>query len=128
MKTLETIAGILEFNYGWAKKINLEIDSNLFELPLVFEAFEGESVTEQQLQNYELFIEKKHSYEQKISSLIHQYILNETIQNPKYTPNTLLFKRDGSFGLLCDCNWDIDQGIVIILSPNEVVKNQDYFL
>ena len=61
-------------------------------------------------------------YEQNILDLMSEYVLNESIQNPEFTPTSLLFKRDGSIGLICDCNWDIDQGIVIILYPNKVIK------
>lgn len=128
MKILETEVGTLEFNYGWTKLISLDVDSQSFEINLVFEAFDGELVSDQQLNNYKLFKQEQSKYEGSVLRLINEYILKESIQDKKFTPTSLVFKRDGSFGLLCDCNWDIDQGVVVILSPNEMVKNQDYFL
>ncbi|MCT8088771.1 hypothetical protein ACDX34_16555 [Acinetobacter bereziniae] len=128
MKTLETEVGVFEFNYGWVKLINLNINEITYEIPLVFEAFEGENISEAQLKSYKLFMHEQSRYEQNILDLMSEYVLNESIQNPEFTPTSLLFKRDGSIGLICDCNWDIDQGIVIILYPNKVIKNQDLFL
>lgn len=128
MKTLETEVGVFEFNYGWVKLINLNINEITYEIPLVFEAFEGENISEAQLKSYKLFMHEQSRYEQNILDLMSEYVLNESIQNPEFTPTSLLFKRDGIIGLICDCNWDIDQGIVIILYPNKVIKNQDLFL
>lgn len=128
MKILETEIGTLEFNYGWTKPISIDIDFQSFEINLVFEAFDGELVSDQQLNNYKLFKQEQSKYEGSVLRLINEYILKESIQDKKFTPTSLVFKRDSSFGLLCDCDWDIDQGVVVILSPNEMVKNQDYFL
>lgn len=128
MKTLETQVGILEFDYGWVKPINLKIKEVNHEIPLVFEAFEDEMVSDEQLKSYYLLMHEQDKYEKKILDLVSEYALNEGVQNPEFNPTSLLFKREGSIGLICDCNWDIDQGIVVILYPDEVIKNQDLFL
>ena len=128
MKTLETEVGGYANKYGWGKLINVNINGTTNEVRIVFEAFEGGNISEAQLKSYKLFMHEQSRYEQNILDLMSEYVLNESIQNPEFTPTSLLFKRDGSIGLICDCNWDIDQGIVIILYPNKVIKNQDLFL
>jgi hypothetical protein len=44
------------------------------------------------------------------------------------TPKTLLFKQDGTTLLLLECDWDIDNGVAVKLSPEVAVGGQDLFL
>lgn len=128
MKTLDSAAGMLQYDYGWVKQIDLKIHDVRKELPLVFEAFENEIVSDEQLKSYTLFCNKKTEFELEIPKLLNKYISVNGIQNPSINPTSLFIKRNGRLGLLCDCNWDIEQGIVIILYPEQEITEQDAFL
>ena len=45
------------------------------------------------------------------------------------TPRTVLFNRDKSWGILFDCNWDIENGLAVFVVADRIkVGPQDVFL
>lgn len=86
------------------------------------------NVNEKQLASYEMFFNEKAKYEAKVSILLQEYIKNNRIQNTGAQAKSLQFNYDGSFALLCDCDWDVENGIAIVLYPNESVTLQGNFL
>lgn len=118
----------LVFDYGWRKPISIQFNQNKRVIELAFDAYKGEEVNHQQQVAYEHFLNNKTLFEQKIEKLLNEYIALNKFEKVEASPTVLMFKRDGSFGLLCDCSWDIENGIAIILSPTEEVTLQDNFL
>lgn len=118
----------LTFDYGWRKPFNIQFQGVDTEIELVFDAYKGEDVNEKQLASYEIFSKEKAKYEAKVSVLLQEYIRNNRIQNTGVQAKSLQFNYDGSFALLCDCDWDIENGIAVVLYPNEAVTLQGNFL
>ena len=118
----------LTFDYGWRKPFIINFNGESHQVELVFDAYEGEEVNNKQLSSYDSFSQKKQEYELKIKILLEKYILENNLENYKVKPTSLQFNYDGSFALLCECDWDIENGIAIVLYPNEVVTTQDNFL
>ncbi|HHE3604222.1 TPA: hypothetical protein ACPDW5_000054 [Pasteurella multocida] len=118
----------LVFDYGWRKPIIIEFYGVDIEIELVFDAYKNEGINSKQEESYNLFLSNKENYEKKIISLLNEYIENNKIENAEVQAKTILFNYDGSFGLLCNCSWDIENGIAVILYPESKVVIQDNFL
>ncbi|HDR1092028.1 TPA: hypothetical protein QB349_001525 [Pasteurella multocida] len=118
----------LVFDYGWRKPIIIEFYGVDIEIELVFDAYKNEGINSKQEESYNLFLSNKENYEKKIISLLNEYIENKKIENAEVQAKTILFNYDGSFGLLCNCSWDIENGIAVILYPESKVVIQDNFL
>lgn len=118
----------LIFDCGWRKMIKIHFQQNLVDIALVFDAFDGEEITDEQHQAYQLFLEKQADYEQLINQLLVQYISDNKVTEQMVQAKTLFIKRNGDFGILCDCGWDIENGIVIVLSPKVEILIQDMFI
>ncbi len=118
----------LKFDYGWRKPFNIQFQGVDTEIELVFDAYKGEEVNEKQLASYELFSKNKHEYESKISTLLQNYIQKNRIQHTGVQAKSLQFNYDGEFALLCDCDWDIENGIAVILYPEESIIIQGDFI
>lgn len=125
---LDNILGELSFDYGWIKPINIQLAHQAYTIPCVFSASKKDMVNEAQKNAYILFQAKQPHFEERMQQLLKNYITENKIQSPQYQPIKFLFQRDGSFGLLLDCNWDVEHGIAIVLSPYEEVGMQDIFL
>ncbi|MGX2949173.1 DUF6985 domain-containing protein [Frederiksenia canicola] len=118
----------LTFDYGWRKPIVIHFNNEETQIELAFDAYEGEDVNNKQESAYNEFLSNQAEYEIKIKSLLKDYIERNGIRQPYVQAKTLMFNQDGSFGLLCNCSWDIENGIVIILSPYEKITIQDEFI
>ncbi|XDZ50300.1 hypothetical protein AB8Q18_08830 [Neisseriaceae bacterium CLB008] len=121
--------GELSFFYGWTKALGLNINSKKYVIQCVFDAYsENEVVTDEQKKSYQLFMEKQEYFEGLIFENLTKYMHSGGVPTGTATPKTLLFKRNGDFGLLLDCDWDIENGVVIVIYPEVKVGIQDIFL
>ncbi|WP_301098933.1 hypothetical protein [Otariodibacter sp.] len=118
----------LIFDYGWRKNSTINFQQVTKPIQLVFSAKKGQGISDEQTKAFEYFSSQTKVFEDKIVKLLDDYIQKYQISEKNATPRTLLFNRDGSFGLLCDCDWDIENGIAIVLSPTEYITIQDDFL
>lgn len=122
------VLGDLYFDYGWKRLGEIKLKSHVFPITYIFEAFQNESITPQQVESYQYVDAKKDELENRIGTLLQDYIKTEGVQNASVEPQALLFKQGGELGLLCNCSWDIENGIVVILKPIEKVTIQDSFI
>lgn len=118
----------LVFDYGWRKPFIINFQGKDISIDLVFDAYENEKLTADQDLSYQKFVANQADYEQTINSLLNDYILKNGITETTVNPEALMIKRSGEIGLLCDCECDIEHGIVVILHPQELVTIQDDFL
>lgn len=118
----------LTFNYGWRKPINLTFQNEKVDIELVFNAYDNEQVNTEQMNAYDDFVKNQNEYENKANKLLSNFVTDNQIDDYDVKAKTLYFNRDGEFALLCDCSWDIEHGIAIILSPKQLITVQDDFL
>lgn len=118
--------GELKFKIGW------KTDSvmTLFEKdnPIIIKAkayYEKDGITKEQENS---LYEFKNGIEEKSKQV--ERILNDYFGDCKsrFTPRTLLFERDGSYALLLDDSDNPDDGIAVVLKPEEKVVLQDEYL
>lgn len=122
-----------KFDYAWVSNplIHISLFNHDYGLKCVFQAdSSSEDISEPQQQSLSLFLSKQHEFESKIDRLLKKYIEENHIisSHANIDPKTLLLKRDGSFAILADCSWDVENGIAIILSPEEYITIQSEFL
>lgn len=115
----------LIFDYGWRKSINITFQGQKQNIELVFSAYKGQEILDIQKSVYAKFNANQFEYDQKVSSLIAEYVAKYAISNSKISPRTLLVNRDGTLALLCDCSWDKENGIAIVLEPQAYITEQD---
>lgn len=118
----------LVFDYGWRKAIPFIFQGKETQIELVFSAMKGQDLSEIQTQILSQLTELQAEYQRKVSELLAKYIQQKGIKQALVKPRTLLIQRNGSIGLLCDCNWDEENGIAIVIQPEEYVTIQDDFL
>ena len=118
----------LSFKYGWRKPIKFKLNGQDFVIDCVFSAFQGEQVTNKQERSYKLFDNNHSDFELKVLELLNDYTKTNNISNSVVQPTALQFNRDGEFALLCNCSWDEEHGIAVILHPQQKVTMQDDFL
>lgn len=118
----------LHFDYGWRKPTFFNIDAKAFPIDFVFDAFQNEAVTLEQEKSFELFNKERSDFEQQALDSLKSYIKLNKITNPIISPTALQFNRKGEFALLCDCSWDEENGIAVLLYPKKEVVTQDDFL
>lgn len=118
----------LVFDYGWKKTITFNFQNKPLNIDLVFDAYKGEDVNNEQYSAYEKFSQNQVDYEVQVNQMVLNYINENQLENAQVDIKTLLIKRDGAFGLLADCSWDIENGIAILLSPKQEIVVQDDFL
>lgn len=123
-----SVLGTLTFKYGWEKPLTIQFNHKTFTITAKFSAFEQAEVTPEQVESYQDFTQNQANYENEIQQLLESFISKNQILSAIVTPRTLLFQRNGDVGLLCDCSWDEENGIAVVLKPKQEVVLQDLFL
>jgi hypothetical protein len=137
----DSIFGDMVFKHGWNKEEKINFWNKEMVLKISAAAYTGEGIDEIQRKNYKDFIDNKMDISQKSLQAVRQYVEDNREDIEMYvqtdtsldnvrelvSPKKVLFKKDGSYGILCDCKWDIEHGLVIKL-PEYKVGPQDIFL
>ena len=126
--------GEMKYRYGWVKKQKMMFWGSVRELKIKAKAYKGESIVQAQRDSYKQFNENIAAVSARSLELMAEYMKKnygkgdyETVKE-LVTPRSILFKQDGSYGILCDFAYDEEHGLVICLAPTEEVGIQDIFL
>ena len=126
------IFGEIYFSFGWKTKAEITLWREVYEIVVDAEAyFENEEITFEQERAYETFNNSKQEKQDTIESLLLGYYNNErdeSFLHEQLTPKTLVFDREGGCALLLDDEEDPDNGLAVILIPDEEVMTQDEYL
>ena len=151
MKTInDEVFGEMSYDYAWEQSKKDIIFSKLSDYKVVAQAYPGDSITDAQRKSYKEYKQKEESFWKQIPDQLLLYYLEnyETISELVNIPerldknhinrdsitklvrlNTLYFDREGRYGWLCDCAWDKEHGICIILSDDSItIDVQDALL
>ncbi len=151
MKTIDDIVfGNLQYNHSWKKKEDLFLKSENRQIMVVVEAYANQEILDIQRQQYLIYQQKKNEYVNKIPKVLLRYYLdnydlismemdipeminkeniNEQLIIKLIKINDVYFARNGRYGWLCDCAWDEEHGLCILLSGKEpCIKEQDYLI
>ena len=133
-KVIDSSFGEIEYKYGWIKQLAIVLWGDARNMRIKAAAFTGEEITQQQRDSYQYFLKNMDAISIRSLELANDY-LKENYEKGEYgsakeaiSPRTILFKKDGSFGILCDFTLDEEHGLAICISPKEEVGMQDILL
>ncbi|MCK3655394.1 hypothetical protein A4G19_06405 [Pasteurellaceae bacterium Macca] len=116
------------FDYGWRKPITFTFNQNQFKIDCVLEAFDGEEITPEQQKAYDEFSAITQVFEEKTTILVKKYIQENNIHHAIVEPTVLYITRQGRTAVLCNTSWDKENGIAVVISPDQTVILQDDIL
>lgn len=128
----DEVLGTLVFDRGWTKEENFKWWGYETRLKVIVSAYENETVNIKQREGYVKFknniinisndsLIKTKEYIEIIKDEILAYIdFNEIPDNilKIVKPNSIMILESGNIGVLCDCSWDAEQGIAILIDNN----------
>ena len=126
------VFGELTFKYGWKTKTEIVLWEEVYEIKVVANAYyEEDGVTVEQEIAYTTFNDSKQEKQKIIESLLMSYYDDERSESQLHEqlePKSLVFDRKGGCALLFDDEEDPDNGLAVILAPDEEVMTQDEYL
>lgn len=134
--------GKMNYDSGWEKTEVFSLYGRKYLVRVVAGAYAGQNILEKQREAYHIYQKKINECVKKIPNVLLKYyldnyeIIEETMNIPKkidrqhinekniirlFEVKTVYFDRAGKFGWLCECAWDQENGIAIILSEQEPI-------
>lgn len=121
------VFGEMTFNTGWKSLVNIKLFDKSTKITVKAKAyFEKDGITSEQEAAFSDFNKNKEQRLKNTELLLFDYAGD--IAARRFVPKTLLFERDGSYGILFDDHQDEDNGIIVCLIPEEKVLTQDDYL
>lgn len=132
----DEVLGALVFNRGWTKEENLKWWGYDIRLKIVVSAYENEIVNANQREGYlsfkenildisDISLKKTKEYIKKIKNEVLPYIdFNEIPDDIAkiVDPDSIIILESGSVGVLCNCAWDREHGIAILINDNHNIE------
>lgn len=129
------------FKHGWNKKQEISFWNKNIVFRITASAYTGQGIDDIQRKNYKNFIDNIEDISKESLQAVRGYIHSNKEEIQQYLPKEIsieniveivfpkavIFKKDDSYGILCDCVWDPEHGLVIEL-PNFEVGPQDVFI
>ncbi len=146
----DPVFGIMTYIHSWERSETQEFFGKSLSVRVVAEAYEGQDITEEQRTAYQRYVENKENSLKEVAPTLLKYYLdnyknisvnvnipekinkdniNEELIVKLIKVRTVYFDRKGQYGWLCDCIWDEEHGICILLSENTIkIAEYDYLL
>ncbi len=147
---VDNVFGEMIYDHSWERKETLSFFGKELNIKIVAEAYSGQDILEIQKELYKRYMAEVSEYTRLIPDALLEYYFNsydaissdidipEQINKENITKDkivklvrvtSLYFSRDGKYGYLCDCAWDEENGICIVLSGDKPeIKDQDYLI
>ena len=148
MRITDSVFGEMIYDHGWEKDETIIVSGKEQPIKVVVAAYEGQGILDIQREQY-LNYQEGNSIEKIPGVLLRYYIDNyDSIAENMVIPdrikkdnidelfimnliriNAVYFARNGRYGFLCDCAWDEEHGLCIVLSDGEPrIEEQDYLI
>lgn len=122
-----SVFGEMTFNTGWKAMMNILLFGKSKNITVKAKAYyEKDGITDEQEAAFSDFNNNKEQRLKNTEKLLSNYA--SVAAASRFIPRTLLFERDGSYAILFDDKEDVDNGVVVCLSPMENVLTQDEYL
>lgn len=124
---IQSVLGNLYFNTGWKTNSEIVLFGNSYRVTVKARAyFETDGLTDEQQKAFADYKDHNSQREKEVEALLSAYA--KTDCSARFFPRTLLFERNGGYALLCDDKDNPDDGVAVILSPDQRVILQDEYL
>jgi hypothetical protein len=141
-KINDAVFGEMEYSHGWKKSEEIKFWDECRDLKIIASAFAGNAINDIQRANYEFFkseiseiskcsLEAVKEYMVRLSGELHDISyksLTDVYVKGIVKPTSVIFQEDGSFGLLCDFDWDNEHGLGVQIKPEYKAGTQDILL
>ena len=148
MRITDSVFGEMIYDHGWEKDETIIVSGKEQPIKVVVAAYEGQGILDIQREQY-LNYQEGNSIEKIPGVLLRYYIDNyDSITENMVIPdrikkdnidelfimnliriNAVYFARNGRYGFLCDCAWDEEHGLCIVLSDGKPrIEEQDYLI
>lgn len=143
----DPVFGEMTYDYSWEKTEEFSAFGRDVEIHIVAKAYSGQEILEVQRNAYVKYMNNIPTYLKDVPKKLLEYYLNNyeqilsTVNIPEKINKsninkelisklirikTLYIDREGRYGWLCDCAWDNEHGICILLSNGISIEEQDY--
>ena len=148
MRITDSVFGEMIYDHSWEKDETIIVSGKEQPIKVVVAAYEGQGILDIQREQY-LNYQEGNAIEKIPGVLLRYYIDNyDSIAENMVIPdrikkdnidelfimnliriNAVYFARNGRYGFLCDCAWDEEHGLCIVLSDGEPrIEEQDYLI
>lgn len=129
----DKVFGEMEYKHSWRKKDSFIFLGKPYMVNVIAQAYRGDNILESQQFNYSNFKNYLEEHKEFIKKKLAEYCkvaLNVDIALSEcMEPKTIIFERDGSWGILFDTDYDIENGVALFFINDEIkVDRQDIFL
>lgn len=132
----DEVLGTLVFDRGWTKEESFKWWGYDVRFRIVISAYENESVNIKQREGYlsfkenisnisDISLKKTKEYIQKIKNEVLPYINFDEIPDDimkVVKPSSILILESGNIGVLCDCSWDMEHGMAILIDNKQNIE------
>jgi len=134
LKTInDSVFGEITYKYSWFKEDEIIFFGKLQKVKIKIKAFKDEEILQSQRDNYKIF---KWFIEHNLSEIYKNlqeycekfYKTNEKIEQILEL-TSIYFARDGSWGMLFESKYDVENGLAIFFNNDSMIVNsQDMLL
>ena len=138
----DPVFGEMEYKHRWIKKETITLLNKEYSLNIVAAAYTGEQICDEQRESYKAFKGKLDKVSRRMPGMLEEYVeihmediaehfpeIGKPEDAIKYVkPTSVLFTRDGKTIIMCNAEWDEENGIGIEVGPEYKVDVQDAFL
>ena len=130
---IDRVFGKVEYDYGWCKPETIDLLGMTHEITCVASAYKNETISREQREKYAEFKERKNDILKQVDEVIKCHVQNHHAEyvnrlEDTLVPKELIFHQDGAAGILFECAWDVETGIVVGIFPKMEIVNPDNFL
>lgn len=118
-----------KFNFGWEVPLNISLFGKEYAIIASADAYYfTDKVTSEQINSYKSFIENYNNVISKVENMLLAEAGSKEDVIERFKPKMIKFKRNGDYGIVFDDKWDLENGLVIAISPNfELMGTDEYF-
>lgn len=132
-KINDKIFGEMLYNHSWEKKGGLIFLDKEYRVDIIAQAYRGNEILQTQQNNYiqyQEFLDKNSDVIQiKLKNYLKEIFDIDDQLDEILEPTAVIFERDNSWGILFECDCDIENGIAVFIKNGEIkVGSQDDFL
>lgn len=132
-KIIDKLFGEMEYKHSWTKIDSFIFLNKAYVVNIIAQAYKGDEILESQQKNYikyKDFLQQNNSeIEIKLATYCEElYHANGKIDE-YLEPKQIIFERDGSWGILFESDYDIENGVAVFFVDGKIkVGTQDQFI